>query len=261
MCLILLAYESHPDYPVIVATNRDEFYGRPSQAAHFWPDVPHVLAGRDEEAGGTWCGVTTHRRLAAVTNFREPPNTTGDFLSRGDLVADFLRHDIPPREYMEDVSERADRYRGFNLIAGDAGGIYYISNRGGRLMRIEPGVHGLSNDLMNVPWFKVTQGKAELSALLETGGVTTDALFDILASEDRADDADLPDTGFGRHWERILSPRFIRSEDYGTRSSTVILIDREDNLAFHERTFRPGEDVPEERTFMLPADAPAAHSE
>lgn len=257
MCLILLAFERHPDFPVIIGANRDEFYRRPSQVAHFWPDAPQVLAGRDEEAGGTWCGVDTKRRFAAVTNFREPP-TEGDFASRGDLVADFLKQDVEPDRYLTRVATRADDFRGFNLLVGDARGIHYCSNRGAAPTRVAPGVHGLSNDLINVPWFKVTRGKHELATLL-SGSVKPDALFEILANEDRPPDNELPDTGFGRRWERLLSSSFIRTEEYGTRSSTVILIDRDDNLSFHERTFRPGDANPEERSFVLRADAPAAH--
>ncbi len=258
MCLILLAYDSHPDYAVVFASNRDEFYERPAEAAHFWPDAPRVLAGRDEEAGGTWCGVDTKRRFAAVTNYREKP-VEGEFCSRGDLVADFLKEDVEPEEYLSRIAPRADKYRGFNLLIGDIHGIHYFSNRGEEQQILPPGVHGLSNDVLNGNWFKVREGKRELRRVLKEGP-TAAALFDVLADEQFAPEADLPDSGFGRRWERMLSSRFIRTETYGTRCSTVILIDRYDNLEFYERTFRPGEAHHEERSYLIRSDAPVAQS-
>lgn len=260
MCLILLAYRVHPDYPIIFAANRDEFYERPALPAHFWEEAPHVLAGRDMKAGGTWCGINVGRSMAAVTNFREPPAEDRSRRSRGELVADFLRYDPPPGRYLSQIEGEADAYAGFNLLLGDAKAMWYFSNREGKVRELEPGVHGLSNHLLDTPWFKVERGRAALDDALANGDVGSDALFDILANEDRAEDDLLPDTGFGRMWERVLSSRFIRTPEYGTRSSTVIIVDRHETVHFHERTFGPGEPADAERAFVLEGRAPAAHS-
>lgn len=261
MCLVLLAFKAHPDYPLILATNRDEFYGRPAKTAHFWEDAPHVLAGRDEEAGGTWCGVNLDRSFAAVTNYREAPDDDRPYRSRGELVADFLRNDLDPQAYLNDIHRQGEEYRGFNLLLGNERSIWYYSNRAGAPREVQPGIHGLSNHLLNTPWFKVERGREQMRALIDDDRIEPDALFEVLASEDRAEDADLPETGFGRVWERALSASFIHTEQYGTRSSTVLLVDRSGNLDFRERTFDRGRMIGEEQVFALPADAPAEHQD
>ena len=243
MCLILFAVDAHSRYPLILAANRDEFYGRPTERADFWEDSPNILAGRDLEAGGTWAGVSTNGRIAAVTNYREAVEP-GEYRSRGDLVADFLRGDERPVDYARHVVADGAAYRGFNLLIGDASGLVYCTNRSDDPVRLlEPGVYGLSNHLLDTPWFKVRQGKADLQARIAEGDVTPDALFELLTVEDLAGDDDLPSTGFGNHWERILSPAFIRSDEYGTRSSTVILVARDGQAEFHERVYEHGDPV------------------
>lgn len=242
MCLILFAVDAHPKYPLILAANRDEFYGRPTQRAGYWEDAPDVLAGRDLEAGGTWCGISTTGRIAAVTNYREPVDE-GEYRSRGDLVADFLKGDEAPLEYARRIVAEGDAYRGFNLLIGSADGLVYCTNRSDDAVRsLGPGVYGLSNHLLDTPWFKVRQGKVGLQARIDRRDLAPDSLFDLLTVEDLAPDEELPATGFGNHWERILSSAFIRSEEYGTRSSTVILMER-DRAEFHERVYEEGEPV------------------
>lgn len=235
MCLIIFAYNVHPDYELVLLANRDEFYGRPTAPADFWPDQPDLLAGRDLQAGGTWMGVTRDGRYAAVTNFREPQRESGITTSRGDLVANYLTGDDPPAAYLHRLLPQATRYQGFNLLAGTPGKLCYFSNRDGTVKTVEPGIHGLSNHLLDTPWFKVEQGKAALSQAISDSRLAPDDLLALLSARVEAPANRLPETGVGSERERILSPVLIESPDYGTRSSTVLLIGRNGEVTFVEQ--------------------------
>lgn len=227
MCVIYLAYETHPDHPLILLANRDEFYDRPTAAAAYWKDHPEIYAGRDLVAGGTWLGITRGGRIAAVTNYRDPSAPKGS-RSRGDLVAEFLKSVESPAKYLSGVQQRALQYSAFNLIAGDfgaGGGLFYFSNRGIGIRRLEPGIYGLSNHLLDTPWPKVVRGKDRFQKLL-TAPVDVETMFDLLGDESLADDADLPDTGIGYEKEKALSAIFIKTPIYGTRCSNVFTFDR-----------------------------------
>jgi uncharacterized protein with NRDE domain len=252
MCLVLIALDSHPAYPLIVAANRDEFYDRPTVPAAFWADAPSVLAGRDLKAGGTWLGIDRRGRLAAVTNYRQGQREPPAPRSRGRLVSDFLTTDTGAREHIERARSDAALYNGFNLIASDAGGLFYYSNREDRGRALVPGVYGLSNHLLDTPWPKVASTRTAFDALLKGGSsdLTAD-LFLLLSDRNRPADDLLPSTGVGREWERLLSSAFIASEDYGTRSSTVVLVRREGGIVFIERTFGPGGEPGEQVSFEL----------
>lgn len=238
MCLILLAWRAHPEYPLVFAGNRDEAYERPSAAAGFWADDPQIFGGRDLEKGGTWLGLTRTGRMAAVTNYRDGPAARVAPRSRGELTAEFLRGTEEPRAYLERVSARASDYGGFALIVGDLDCLYCISNRGRGIEEIVPGVHGLSNHLLDTPWPKVRRGKQRLSALLKAEETElVGGLLDTLADRTVALDAELPDTGVGLQRERELSPPFVAGERYGTRASTALLVSRNNNVVFVERRF------------------------
>jgi uncharacterized protein with NRDE domain len=240
MCLILFAHEAHAGYRLVLAANRDESYARATLPAAFWADAPDVLAGRDLEQSGSWLGVTRSGRYAAVTNYRQPRPLRLAAPSRGLLVGDYLRGSLRPPEYLQAVSARSRQYNGFNLLAGDADGIYYHSNRGERIEQVAPGIHGLSNHLLDTPWPKVVAGRTALADLAHAeGAALIDGLFDTLASRSVAADAALPDSGVGIERERNLSPAFIAAEAYGTRASTVLLIDRAGAVTFIERRFGP----------------------
>jgi uncharacterized protein with NRDE domain len=241
MCLVLLALESHPQYPLIVAANRDEFYDRPTSSAAFWADAPGVLAGRDLKAGGTWLGLDRQGRFAAVTNYRQGQREPTASRSRGRLVSDFLMGVIPAREYIERITRDGELYNGFNLIAGDRQGFYYFSNREGRPRTLAPGVYGLSNHLLDTAWPKVSSAKRALGTLLASDGSELAAgLLALLSDRTRPSDELLPSTGVGLEWERLLSTAFITSTDYGTRSSTVVIGARDGGVVFIEQTFGPG---------------------
>ena len=257
MCLILLAYEAHPAFRLVLAANRDEFYTRPSAAAHFWPDAAGVLAGRDLERGGTWLGVTRAGRIAAVTNYREPGREQHDAPSRGALVAAYLQGDERPGAYLAALAWQAAEFNGFNLLVGTPRALYYYSNRGAsEPQRLKPGVHGLSNHLLDTPWPKVARGQAALERLLaaeRTPDVKslTEGLFSILAERAQGPDELLPQTGVGLELERVLSSAFITSPTYGTRSSTVLLIARSERVTFIERTFTTGAHAPHEVVYQF----------
>jgi uncharacterized protein with NRDE domain len=241
MCLILLAYKVHPQYPLIVAANRDEFYRRPTAPIHYWEDDPTVLAGRDLEKMGTWMGVTTSGRFAALTNYRNPKEVITGKQSRGELVADALKYNGDLKEYMQGLANRQQQYPGYNLLAGDAKELYYYSNMGQELQKLEPGIYGVSNHLLNTEWPKVKRGKEGLSHIItENRENLIEELMVLLQHADPAPDESLPNTGVSLEWERLLSPLFIQSEHYGTRSSTVLLLSVKE-MEYVERVFSDGE--------------------
>ncbi len=238
MCLILFAHDIHPRYRLVLAANRDEFYERPTQPLTAWDDQPGILAGRDLRGGGTWLGITRSGRLAAVTNYRDPRSILSAAPSRGFLVSDFLAGNEPAERYLSRMAAEADRYNGFNLIVGDPFGLWYFSNHGDGIHRIEPGIYGLSNHLLDTDWPKVKKGRADLQQLMEEGQAAhIEPMLTLLADRTVASDDALPDTGVGLPWERLLSPIFITSRTYGTRSSSVIRVSRSGEVTFVERSF------------------------
>jgi len=237
MCLILLAHQTHLDYPFVLAANRDEFYDRPTEAADFWASEPHILAGRDLQGGGTWLGLTRRGRFAALTNFRDPASLRADAPSRGELVSRFLSGNENAPSFLTWLKENGTRYNGFSLLFGTKDGLFHYCNRDGG-GPLAAGVHGLSNALLDTPWPKVSRGKDALARLLEKAPpLHLDRLFSLLADRSVPPDSELPHTGVGMAWERVLASRFIASPIYGTRSSTVIAIDRQCRVLFEERSF------------------------
>lgn len=241
MCLILLAWQVHPEYPLVVAANRDEFFARPSASAEFWRDAPDVFAGRDLEAGGTWLGISRHGRFAALTNFREARRPDPGAPSRGMLTAGFLAGSDRLEDYLAQASARASAYNGFNLLLGDGQRLAYLSNRAPDPVAprfLEPGIYGVSNHLLDTPWPKLTVAKNAFENAL-AGLPDTNAFFALLADDEIVPDQQLPNTGVPPHWERLLSAVFVRSPDYGTRASTVLCVQRRDGILFEERSFGP----------------------
>ena len=250
MCLVFIAYNVHPDYRLVLASNRDEFYVRPTAAAAFWDDTPGVYGGRDLEQGGSWLAVTTQGRLATVTNYRDPAEFERRGRSRGQLLNQVLQANEPIAQVVARFNTaEANEYNGFNLIAGDLSThdeLYWISNKSTAAFptRLVPGIYGLSNHLLDTPWPKVASGRTAFAQLVQNASSRAwhddaDPLFELLASEERAPLAALPDTGIGQDKELFLSSRFIRSEVYGTRASSVVLVPHNTNneIIFYERRF------------------------
>jgi len=244
MCLILFHCGRHPRYRLILAANRDEFHARPTRHAAYWPDRPGVLAGRDLAAGGTWLAVHRSGRMAAITNFRDPAANDPRARSRGDLVLDFAAGRQSPADFLAGVERRRTTYNPFNLLVADGADLWYFGSREGRVRRLAPGTHALSNHLLDTPWPKVASGRAALARLAGEGPVTPEGLLALLLDRETPDDGRLPDTGIGLEWERRLAPRFIVSDVYGTRSATVLLVTHRGRVTLVEWTFRPGADPP-----------------
>lgn len=236
MCLILLGWQAHPDYPLVVAANRDEFFSRPSAPAGFWEDAPDILAGRDLQAGGTWLGVSRRQRFAALTNFREGGKQWADAPSRGALVADFLAGESDSETYLENLSSRGPDYNGFNLFVSDGQRLGYYSNRNAGMHWLSPGIYGLSNHLLDTPWPKLSAAKAAFAVALAQLPVST-PFFELLADRVIVPDTHLPETGVPLEWERILSSVFVSSPSYGTRASSLLTIHRDGRVSLLERSF------------------------
>lgn len=241
MCLILLAWHAHPDYPLVLAANRDEFFARPSAPAAFWEESPQVLAGRDLAAGGSWLGVSRNGRFAALTNYREgvQKNAHSTPPSRGALVADFLTGNSDPEAYLAGLTTHGADYNGFNLFVGDHQRLGYCANRGAGACAprwLAPGIYGLSNHLLDTPWPKLASAKAAFANAL-SDPLNQEPFFDLLADREIVADPHLPETGVPLDWERILSAVFVSSPTYGTRASTLLTMHRSGGITLTERSF------------------------
>ncbi|AYF77588.1 NRDE family protein [Nocardia yunnanensis] len=258
MCLVLLGWRAHPEYRLIVAANRDEFFTRPTQSLRRWDEVPGLLAGRDLGAAGpvpgTWLGLLPeHHRFATVTNVRGPGEVRTDARSRGALLMDFLRGDTVPEKFVRGVAAAADDYNGFNLITSDLETLWWHSNRGERTPReLPPGFHGLSNSALvgslepdggvttgtaASAWPKVRDGVRALRAVTAADPADPTGYLEVLADRGRAPESELPDTGLGRLAERAASARFVFHPVHGTRCSTVLLVRKDGTYTMTERTF------------------------
>lgn len=237
MCLIFFSLRQHPTYKLIVAANRDEFYQRKTAAADFWEDNPAILAGRDLEGGGTWLGMNRNGKISLLTNYRDPANISPTAPSRGKLVSDFLANDESGETYLKRIEPTAPQYNGFNLIVGNPNELWYLSNYRKGVLPIQPGFYGLSNHLLDTPWPKVVRGKEKLKPVLSQSKIDPGELFDLLYDDQRAEDAQLPETGIGLERERALSSMFIKTSNYGSRCSTVILVDYQNRVSFSERVY------------------------
>ena len=236
MCLIFAAVNYHPVYKLIVASNRDEFYNRRTAKASYWDDYPHVIGGRDLEAGGTWMGMTTGGKLSMLTNYRDPKNIRTGAPSRGHLVADYLEQEVNTSDYIKHVQAHAAEYNGFNMIMGTVDELYYLSNYKQGTTKLDGGLYGLSNHLLDTPWPKVVKGKKKLAPILSRHEITTDELMSFLYDDEVAT-ANLPSTGVSPEMERALSSMFIKTPNYGSRCSTVVLVDQNNRVQYTERVY------------------------
>lgn len=250
MCLITFAYKAHPKYDLILLANRDEFYARPARKAKFWTEegLPNLLAGKDLEAGGTWMGIEKGGRWGALTNYRDLSLLKETPPSRGQIVLDYLKNKRNAREYSAGLRYQGWKYNDFNLLLGDWDELLFYSTITNSINLVLPGIHSLSNALLDTPWKKVESTKLALKKTLEKDNLDNENLFKILSNTRKADDSELPDTGLDIEMERVVSSAFIKSKDYGTRCSTILMIDKNGKVNFTERTFEPetGKTVGEE---------------
>ncbi len=243
MCLISFAWNTHPEYALALAANRDEFHERPSAALAPWPEAPGVIGGRDLREGGSWLALSAHARLAAVTNVREPQRAAAP-RSRGALVRDFVTGSGPAGVYAAQIHAAGDAYGPHNLLLWDGSQLLFLSNRNGAQPRpVAPGIHGISNGPYDAPWPKTVRLNAQLAQWLAGPGAASDPdlepLLQALADEHRPADAELPQTGVGAEMERLLAPAFIRGDRYGTRASSVLLLRHDGRALLFERSFGP----------------------
>lgn len=246
MCLVVLAIGQHPRFPLVLAANRDEFHARPAKQAHWWPDKPDILGGRDLQAGGTWLALHRNGRFATVTNFRDAEPPSPRFRSRGHLVTDFLESDLEPSAFLETVDENA--YAGFNLIVGTATEVAYLSNREEGTRTLEPGTYGLSNALLDGPWHKVESSKRRLSALLDSGDINETSIMRLMNDREKAPVSEVDKGRLDFGTAHAITAPFIVLPDYGTRCTTAVLVDGDGNWRFTERRFdRSGSSIGESR--------------
>lgn len=240
MCILFVAIEQHPRYPLIIAANRDEFFNRPTSASHFWGSPPTILSGIDQQAGGTWMGINQTGHIAALTNIRAPQHIIKNAISRGKLVSQYLQ--FPKVNYEVDLQHSQADYNGYNLLYGPWQQLKVYNNHLDKISSLSRGVYGLSNASLNSPWPKINKGVARLQDYCRQGEgdshvVNNKALFELLLDSSTAPDEELPETGVPIEWERKLSSIFIRGESYGTRSSTILKIDTQQRVIWSERTF------------------------
>lgn len=254
MCLIALAWQHHPRYRLALIANRDEAHQRPTAPAGPDPDDAGAFGGRDLLQGGSWLMVSQRGRLAAVTNVRDGLNPETAPRSRGALVRDFIHGAMSADAYLHDLQDEAMRFGRFNLLLWDGEELMFGSNHPRfDSHAVAPGVHAMSNGAFDAPWPKSGLATRALSAWLESpasqqppargaaahgGDAGLAMLLAAMADTTVAPDTDLPDTGVGLDLERMLSPPFVLGERYGTRCSTIVLID-ETSIGFVERRYGP----------------------
>lgn len=256
MCLLVLAWQTHPQYPLIVAANRDEHHERPAAPLAVWDSAPHILAGRDLQAGGTWLGVNRQRRFGVITNFRDLQPTEPGAPSRGIFIPDYLSGAAAAGEFAASLASRATSYSGFNLLLADRDELRYASNRTQPFARaLSPGVHGLSNHSLDTPWPKLLRVRERFEDWLHAADFSSPAgLFELL--DDRAPipaDTSIP-SGLSPELGRALSAPFVQHPVFGTRCSTVVRLDADGALWIAERRFDARGELVGETAFELSAD-------
>jgi len=235
MCLVILAVRQDPGYPLIVAGNRDEFHSRPTQAADWWPDKPDVVGGRDLQAGGTWLALHRNGRFATVTNYRDAQIEKAGLRSRGHLVIDFVQSELAPADYLQQIN--GSDYAGFNLLVADPQCVAYLSNRGAGVQELPAGIYGLSNTTLDTPWTKVERSKAVLTTLLGENRINETELLRLLDDRRKGpvDEVEAGRVPFAK--AHALTAPFITLPDYGTRCSTVVLVQDDGTIRLLERRF------------------------
>lgn len=240
MCLLTFAYQTHKNFPLIIVANRDEFYERPTAAADFWEDFPTILAGRDLRMRGSWLGITTTGRFAAITNFRDPSRPETGQISRGAIVNNFLTSEQSSTQFIETLQKNKDLYAGFNVLLYDGDSLQHYNNIFDEHTIVPAGVHSLSNASFNTPWPKAQFAQQALQHRIEQEALQTNELISLLANDAIANDEQLPNTGVGIYLERALSAPFVKLSNYGTRCSTAVTFSKEGSIHFLERTYENG---------------------
>lgn len=236
MCTIIFSWKKHEHYDLILASNRDEFYARPTKPAHFWDDEESIFAGRDLTAGGTWIGTNKNNRFAALTNYRDLDKINSNAPSRGQLTSDYILGSLSPKEYLNQIKANNKTYNPFNLLIGDGDELWYYNNIDQSIKQLKPGIYGLSNGLLDTPWPKVVNGKKVFAKVFNENVIDIKAVFSLLENKELAPDEQLPKTGVPYEKEKSLSALYIELDNiYGTRSSTIIL-SKKNQTTYIEKT-------------------------
>lgn len=252
MCLVVFAWNTHPEYRLLLAANRDEFHGRPARELHWWPDAPEILAGRDLQAGGTWLAMHRDGRFATVTNYRERQRKPAGLRSRGELVTGFVAGEGDPGTYIEAVN--GEQYGGFSLLAADGDALWYVSNRGDGPTPLEAGIYGLSNASLDTPWPKLVRARDGLRALVQDGDANESAMLRLMADRSTAPAHDIDNSELPFEVARALTAPFIVSSDYGTRCTTVLTWANDGRISLRERRFDANGDKTGESAFRFDAE-------
>ncbi len=249
MCLVVFGWQSHPDYHLILAANRDEYHLRPTEDAHWWQENPDMLAGRDSQASGTWLGMSKQGRAGVITNYREHEIRDPAKLSRGGLIPEFIKGRNKPHDFAQTM--HGEDYAGFNLLVFDDKEMTYASNRGDHLAALQPGIYGLGNASLDTPWPKLVRSKRAFEMLLTKGDINSAAFMKLLNNRQQAKADEIEEDNLSRELAQALSAPFIVTPQYGTRCSSVILWSRDGNVEFTERRFDPSGTTSGESTFRF----------
>lgn len=249
MCILFIAIEQHPKYPLIICANRDEFHQRPTQAMHVWQES-NILAGKDLQAGGTWLGLSSTGKFAALTNFRKLPLSEVPKKSRGDLVLQALAD--TKINMTTELAARASQYHGFNLIYGSLKQLYCYDSVNNQSHQLSKGVHSICNGALDDIWPKMAKGEKLLSETIHSQvNLSVNALFELMSNDKQALPHLLPETGLDEEWEQLLSAIFIKSPTYGTRTTTIITQDVEGNVEIYDRSYAPSGECVAKQQFNL----------
>lgn len=248
MCILFIAIEQHPDYPVIICANRDEFHQRPTQDMHWWPEQ-NILAGKDLQAGGTWLGLSPEGHFSALTNFRRPASFDKNKRSRGDLVVQALQNDV--QQTQQYLAKASSQYNDFNLIFGPLNNLQAFDSVQQKLITLTPGFHSVCNGALDDIWPKMASGLKAIETLVTENMLDIETLFALMTNQARAEQQDLPDTGLSGELELLLSSIFIVSPDYGTRSSAIILQSTTGEVSVYEHNYNNQGEVSSDQCFSF----------
>ena len=249
MCILFIAIDQHPDYPVIICANRDEFHQRPTKSMHLWQEE-NILAGKDLQAGGTWLGLSQEQRFAALTNYRKLPLSKEPKKSRGELVLKALEGSA--EDFYKQLENSVKQYHGYNLIYGSLEQLNCYDSTNNKYHQLTKGIHSICNGALDDIWPKMAEGEQLLkNAVSSNKPLSIDSLFEIMANNKQALPELLPDTGLTKEWEQMLSAIFIVSPSYGTRTTTIITKDIDNNVNIYDRSYASSGNVIEEKSFNL----------
>ena len=241
MCILFFAIDKHPQYPVIICANRDEFHQRPTQAMHQWLS-PEILAGKDLQAGGTWLGLSNDGKFSALANYRQSLTEAGNKKSRGELVLNALTREARPLE--SQLPRIANDYNGFNLVFGHLNRLICFDSVNQSFHKLTPGFHSICNGALDDIWPKMALGQEQLAQAISQSANTekaldSETLFALMRNCQQATQKELPDTGIALEWEQLLSSIFIVSKEYGTRSTTILMQNKNGDVQIYERSYSP----------------------